>query len=124
MGCPGLDDEYQPVGNRAHLMNVSRYQAVGIETMTSPDGGTVPYLRRRFLPDIDQSSPTRVHRVGFGELHRPDLVAAMELGEAEMSWLLADANPVMRPTELCQEIGQLVRVPIVVGMNVGQLDAQ
>ena len=40
----------------------------------------------------------RVHEVRPGE--RVDTIAASELGDAELSWLLADANLAMRPTEL------------------------
>jgi hypothetical protein len=105
-------------------MSISRYQAVGTAIHMSPSGDEIPYLRRRFLPDIDDAMPVRIHRVVAGELHRPDLIAAVELRDAELSWLLADANPVMRPSELCERIGQAVRVPQAVGMSIGQLDAQ
>lgn len=101
-------------------MTVSRYQSLGTATFLAPNGDQTPYLRRRFLPVVDESSPARQHVVSVGELHRPDLVAAAVLGQAELSWLLADANPVMRPTELCQTPGQTVRVPQAVGLSIGQ----
>jgi hypothetical protein len=38
--------------------------------------------------------------------------------------VLADANPVMRPSELCQRAGQAVRVPQSSGLIIGQTNAQ
>src|SRR6202171_4674042 len=87
-------------------MSISRYQGVGTATMISAAGDRIPYLRRRFLPVVDQSSLARLHPVRVSALNRPDLIAASELGQAELSWLLADANPVRRPSELCQTVGQ------------------
>jgi hypothetical protein len=105
-------------------MTTSRYQNVGTATIVASDGDQIPYLRRRFLPVVDDSVPTRVHVVTAGELQRPDLVAAAELGQAELSWLLADANPVMRPSELCQRAGETIRVPQALGVSIGQTIAQ
>lgn len=105
-------------------MTVSRYQSVGTAVSVSRTGENIRYLRRRFLPVVDDSTPTRPHRVAIGELNRPDLVAAAELGQAELSWVLADSNSVMRPSELCQRTGQLVRVPLSLGMNVGTINGQ
>jgi hypothetical protein len=105
-------------------MTVSRYQGVGTAILVSADGDEIPYLRRRFVPDIDLSVPARLHRLEVGELNRPDLIATVELGDAEMSWVLADVNPVLRPSELCKEIGQAIRVPQAFGVTIGQSDVQ
>lgn len=105
-------------------MSISRYQSVGTATLLTATGDHIPYLRRRFLPAADESTPARLHQVRVAELHRPDLIAAAELGQAELSWLLADANPVMRPTDLCGHVGQTLRIPAPSGMNIGQANAQ
>jgi hypothetical protein len=105
-------------------MTTRRYQTVGTTTLLSPNGDQIPYLLRRFLPVVDESAPTRVHLVGIGEVQRPDLIAAAELGQAELSWVLADANPVMRPSDLCQKAGQVVLVPQSSGLVIGQTNAQ
>jgi hypothetical protein len=105
-------------------MTTSRYQTVGTATLISPAGDQIPYLRRRFLPVVDESAPARLHLVGFAEVHRPDLVAAVELGDGELSWVLADANPVTRPSQLCQRPGQAVRVPQSSGLVIGHTNAQ
>jgi hypothetical protein len=105
-------------------MTMSRYQSLGTATIVSSSGNQIPYLRRRFLPVVDETSPARAHQVAFDELQRPDLIAAAELGQAELSWVLADANPVMRPSELCQRVGQIVRVPQSSGLTIGGTNAQ
>jgi hypothetical protein len=105
-------------------MTASRYKSVGSATFVSPSGDQIPYLRRRFLADVDSTSPARAHEVAAAEVRRPDLVAAAALGQAELSWVLADANPVMRPSELCQRVGQIVRVPKSSGLTIGGSNAQ
>lgn len=105
-------------------MTTSRYQSVGTATFVSPSGEQIPYLLRRLLPVVDTTSPARVHVVAVGELQRPDLIANAELGQAELSWVLADANPVMRPSDLCQRVGQIVLVPQSSGLTIGGTNAQ
>jgi hypothetical protein len=105
-------------------MTTSRYQTVGTAMLVSRNGDQIPYLLRRFLPVVDESAPARLHLVGDAEVGRPDLVAAVELNQDELSWLLADANPVMRPSELCQRTGQTVRVPQSSGLVIGQTNGQ
>jgi hypothetical protein len=91
----------------------SRYQAVGTATLTTANGRQVPYLRRRFLPAAGALATLRIHVVRAGE--RPDLIAAVELGDPEMSWLIADANAVMRPCDLISA-GRSVRIPLPFGV--------
>lgn len=105
-------------------MTTSRYQSVGTSIFVSPSGDQIPYLLRRLLPVVDTTSPARVHVVTVGELQRPDLIANAELGQAELSWVLADANPVMRPSDLCLRVGQIVLVPQSSGLTIGGTNAQ
>ena len=105
-------------------MTPSRYQSVGTAKFVSAAGDQISYLRRRFLPAVDESAPARLHVVGVGEVDRPDLVAAAELGQAELSWWLADVNPVQRPSELCQKAGDPVRLPQAQGLSIGAISAQ
>jgi hypothetical protein len=105
-------------------MTTSRYQTVGTATLVSRDGDQIPYLLRRFLPVVNESAPARLHLVSAAEVGRADLIAAIVLNQDELSWVLADANPVMRPSELCQRAGQAVRVPQSSGLIIGQTNAQ
>jgi hypothetical protein len=95
-----------------------RYEAVGKASLTTADGRQISYLRRRFLPQQDDVGSTRPHTVGPGE--RVDLIAALTLGDPERSWLLADANAVMRPSEL-SATGRVIRILIQSGVEVNAL---
>lgn len=92
-----------------------RYDTVGTATVTAADGRQVRYLRRRFLPQPGALGSGRIHVVAAGE--RVDLIAARELGDAERSWQLADANAVMRPSEL-SVTGRAVLIPLPAGLTV------
>lgn len=80
----------------------SRYDGVAVAetTITGPDGvsRTVRYLRRRFLPRVEDHTTLVEHRVAPGE--RLDVIAARYLTDPTRFWLLCDANPVLRPEEL------------------------
>lgn len=89
-------------------MSVSRYSDSGQATWTAPDGSAVPYLRRRLLPAASSVAAARVHEVRPGE--RVDTIAAAQLGDAELSWLLADMNLAMRPSEL-ERPGRTISIP-------------
>lgn len=92
-----------------------RYDTVGTATFTTSDGRQVRYLRRRFLPQPGVLGSGRPHVVAPGE--RVDLIAAGELGDAEQSWLLADANAAMRPSDL-SATGRVILIPVHGGLTV------
>jgi hypothetical protein len=92
-----------------------RYDGVARATITMADGRQVAYLRRRLLPQPAALGPVRLYVTGQAD--RVELIAARELGDPLRSWLLADANAVMRPSEL-SEPGRTVRVPRPGGVEV------
>jgi hypothetical protein len=94
-------------------VSVSRYATVGRAVWTAPDGRQVPYLQRRLLPAAAALATLRTHTVRAGE--RVDTIAAAELGDAELSWLLADANLAMRPSELAVP-GRTLAIPLPAGV--------
>jgi hypothetical protein len=90
--------------------HTSRYYAIETATLTLPDGRTVAYKRRRFLP-AGEDMPLLVETpVAQGE--RPDVLTHRTLGDPLQYWRLCDANNLMRPTELTAEPGRAVRVPL------------
>ncbi len=99
------------------MSSPSRYAAVGTATWTSPDGTTVPYLLRRFLPQPGQLARQGTYLVRPGD--RVDMIANASLGDPELSWLLADANLVCRPSDLNQP-GTTINVPLPAGVPSGQ----
>ncbi len=76
----------------------SRYYLIGTNTLNLPDGKHIVYLRRRFLPQPEGFSALFLHTVVEGE--RLDIIAAQDLGDAELFWRLCDANRAMLPEEL------------------------
>lgn len=93
-----------------------RYATSTVLTMPGTDGRTISYLARRFLPQPGALTTTGTLQVSAGQ--RDDLIAAVTLGDATMSWLLADTNAVERPSELGRP-GRTISIPAT-----GQLPIQ
>ncbi len=92
----------------------SRYHSTETATLDTVDGRTIVYLKRRFLPDPARFALLQEHTVSAGE--RPDHLAAQYLGDPEQFWRLADANGVMQPEELTDEVGAKVRITLAEGI--------
>ena len=97
----------------------SRYYGIDTETLTSADGTTIIYLKRRFLPSPDSFQLLQEHTVMQGE--RLDNIAAKFLGDPELFWRLADANGAMRPEELVQTVGRQLKVTLPQGITGSSL---
>jgi hypothetical protein len=91
----------------------SRYHGLPICTITV-DGRELRYLSRRLVPPADSFAEIGVHVVQDGE--RPDTVAALVIGNAELWWSICDANDVLHPADLTAEIGRRVRVTLPSGI--------
>lgn len=87
----------------------SRYAAVERAEFEMPDGTPAPYLRRRFVP---REAGTVVSRHPVVEGDRPDLLAARYFGDPEQFWRLADANGVLHPGELVDEVGERLDIAL------------
>jgi hypothetical protein len=93
----------------------SRYAATERATLQTAKGEPVAYLRRRLLPPHGAQTVLAEHDVVEGD--RPDTLAATYLGDPEQYWRLCDANQVMHPRELTEEIGRRVRVTLPAGLG-------
>jgi nucleoid-associated protein YgaU len=103
----------QFTGLKASLFPLnSRYRGIDTATIRSADQ-VIAYVRRRFIPSPDQSTPMQAHTVKQGE--RLDNLAAQFLGDAELYWRLCDANSAMRPEEL-EQPGIALRVALTQGL--------
>ncbi|MEV3993810.1 LysM domain-containing protein [Streptomyces sp. NPDC049837] len=92
----------------------SRYHGIATGTWTAPDGRTVPYVQRRFLPQPEELAPLGEHVVVAGE--RLDLIAARHYGDPEQSWRIADAHRVLRPDDLTTTPGRRLRITLPAGV--------
>ena len=90
--------------------STSRYYAIDTATMTTNDGRTIVYVRRRFLPQGETLS--LLGEVTTAQGDRLDLIASRTLGAAEAFWRVCDANNAMNPFDLTDEPGRVLRVPV------------
>lgn len=90
----------------------SRYYNIEAKTrdITDADGSTrqVRYVQRRIIPPADDSLTVIEHTVTQGE--RLDNITARYLGDPTEFWLVCDANNVMRPNDLTDTIGRVIKI--------------
>ena len=86
----------------------SRYHGLGTLQTLGPDATPIIYLKRRFIPAPDRFVELTVHRVREGE--RLDNITARYLGDPLQYWRVCDANRVMVPDSLTDEIGREIRI--------------
>lgn len=91
----------------------SRYHGIATATLTTPDGRTVTYVRRRFLPQPGDLLYVGVQVVAPGD--RLDRIAARQYGDPEQAWRIADANGAMRPGDLTAVPGRRLRIALPAG---------
>ncbi len=92
----------------------SRYYGIDTETLTTANGTTIVYLKRRFLPSPDRFQLLQEHTVTQAE--RLDNIAAKFLGDPELFWRIADANGAMRAEELVQTVGRKIKITLPEGI--------
>jgi hypothetical protein len=90
----------------------SRYYGLKTSTIEMPVGDgttrTVPYAQRRIIPP-DGNSPTVIeHTVTQGD--RIDNITARYLGDPTAFWLICDANNVLRPNDLTDSAGRIIKI--------------
>ena len=94
----------------------SRYAASERLTLTLDDDRAIAMLARRIIPPAEAHATYGWHRVRARE--RLDLIAAERLGDPELWWRLADANPTLDPDELVALVGTRLRVTLPAGLPV------
>ncbi len=100
------------------LEPTSRYAGVETAEQTVRDADGEPrivrYLRRRFVAGVTSDAKLVSHTVVQGE--RVDHLAARYLGDPTQFWRICDANNVLRPEELVEEVGRRVDIPLPGGL--------
>lgn len=93
----------------------SRYAGVPLAVYRRrPDDEGTPFVRRRFIPQRRETTVMVEHTVRSGD--RPDLLAALAFGNAELYWRIVDANAAIDPLELTDELGERVAIPNPTGL--------
>lgn len=90
--------------------HTSRYYLSETLFWETPDGESIAYKRRRFLPQPQNLTPLAEWPVDKDD--RFDLIAARTLGDSQSYWRIADANRVMNPDELTAEPGRRLVIPM------------
>ena len=88
----------------------SRYHSIQTATYKDPDGRTIKYKRRRFLPEGEKMQLLVEATVTEGD--RLDTITAKTIGDSEQFWRICDANNAMNPFDLTAEPGRTLRVPV------------
>lgn len=97
----------------------SRYYATTTLQYTAPNGQSITYLARRFVPQPGAASFSTVARHTVKQGDRLDLLAAQYLGDPLLFWLLCDANGAIRPEELVETPGTIVAITMPQGVPGG-----
>ncbi len=92
----------------------SRYHGLDTAQWTRPDGETLSFVRRRFIPPPERFATLQEHRVAQGD--RLDNLAAQYLGDPQQYWRLCDANGAIRPDELIETLGRRLRITLPEGV--------
>ncbi len=115
MTPPSLNALLQFAGVQPSLFPTnSRYRDVETGTLVVPGGRTVVYLRRRFVPPARALALVQQHVVSQSD--RLDNLAAQYFGDPELFWRMCDANDAMRPDDLTETPGRVLRVTMAQGI--------
>ena len=93
----------------------SRYAGIDTGTLTTVAGNTIVYVRRRFVPPPEQFALLQEYAVVQGD--RLDNLAAKFVGDPEQFWQICDANAAMRPEELTEIVGRILRITLPEGIR-------
>jgi hypothetical protein len=88
----------------------SRYYDIETAKMTVGEGEprVISYKRRRIIPSGETMTILVEHTVTQGD--RLDNLAARYVGDPEQFWRICDANNVLSPNELTEEVGFVIKV--------------
>jgi hypothetical protein len=92
----------------------SRYHGIETAQLQAPDGRTIAYLRRRFVPQPERFALLSEHVVVQGD--RLDNIAARYFEDPELFWRICDANRAVRPEELTDRAGRKLRITLPEGV--------
>lgn len=92
----------------------SRYHGLPAGVHQTVDGRSLVYVSRRLVPAPERFALLQEHAVVEGD--RLDNLAHRYIGDPEQYWRLCDANGAMRPDELIEEVGRLLRITLPEGV--------
>jgi hypothetical protein len=114
-----MNDPLQAMFQAGALKNTlfpatSRYHGLETKKLEKPDGTTIIYLKRRFVPQPENFELLQEHVVTEDE--RLDNITAHYLSDPGQFWQICDANRAMRPDELTDTIGYRLHITLPEGI--------
>ncbi len=94
----------------------SRYYGSSTQTYRAPNGQTITYLARRFVPQPGAPNFSTVAQYTVKQGDRLDLIAAKYLGDPLIYWLICDANGAARPSDLVATPGTVLQITMPQGV--------
>ena len=105
----------QQVGIKAgNFSPSSRYNNVPVTNMNGNNGEAIAYLKRRFVPRVENFFVLQMHTVK--EDDRLDNLAYQYYGDPERFWQICDANNAMDPGEVLDIPGSRVNITLPEGI--------
>jgi hypothetical protein len=92
----------------------SRYRGLPLLTYRDREGREIVYVARRWVPPPSALAEVGRYQVKQGD--RIDLIAASQIGDAELYWRIADANAALAPAELTSRTGRRLRITMPEGV--------
>jgi len=94
--------------------STSRYHGLPAGVHQTADGRSLVYVTRRIVPPPEHFALLQEHAVVQGD--RLDNLAQRYIGDPEQYWRICDGNGAMRPDDLLEEIGRLLRITLPEGI--------
>lgn len=95
----------------------SRYWGIATETLNQPNGATVSYIGRRFVPQPGQLAQVQQRTVVQGD--RLDILASQYFADPTLFWRICDANGALRPEDVVASPGTVLRICLPAGIPGG-----
>jgi nucleoid-associated protein YgaU len=112
---PDISKLLQQLGATPSYFSLSsRYRDVALTSLKNSNEETINYLRRRFVPKAEKFFVMQEHTVKEGD--RLDNITHQYLGDPERFWQICDANDVLLPDELTEDIGNKIKITLPEGI--------
>jgi hypothetical protein len=92
----------------------SRYYTIPVVSLTTSAGESVPYIKRRFVPQADSFATLQLYTVKQAD--RLDNIAYQFIGDPERFWQICDANSELEPGEITEQPGNTIRITLPQGI--------
>jgi hypothetical protein len=105
----------QQFGQQPSYFGVSsRYYTIPLASLTDKNGNSVPYIKRRFVPQADSFATLQLYTTKPND--RLDNIAYQFIGDPQKFWQICDANNALEPNELTEEPGDTIRITLPQGI--------